>query len=61
MNMENNDDVMRTLGRIEGKVDGLAKLPDRVAALEHWQAWLKGGWAAVATAVAYVFKTAYEK
>ena len=60
--MDRLDNMERSIGRIEGKLDGIEvqikqinSLNERVSALEHWQAWLKGGWAVLATAFTYVF------
>jgi hypothetical protein len=49
------NEILRSLGRIEGQMDELRKLSERVSYLEIWQAWLKGGWAALAAAYAYVW------
>jgi hypothetical protein len=49
------DEILRSLGRIEGRLLGIEKLSARVAKLETWLAWLKGGWAALA-AYLYVCK-----
>ena len=45
------EDMLRSLGRIEGELVELRKLSERVARLELWQWWLKGAWAVAA----YVF------
>ena len=37
-------DIVHRLGRMEAKLDAMQNLPERVAKLEQWQAWLKGGW-----------------
>ena len=52
--MENTDIVMRALGHIEGRLDEIRNLSLRVASLEQWQAWLKGAWAVLAAALAYL-------
>ena len=54
-------EVMRALGRIEARLDKLDNLADRVASLERWQSWLKGGWAALVGAWAYFSRIAYSK
>ena len=54
--MNNEAEIMRTLGRIEGLLEELKKLNDRVAKLEQWQAWLKGAWAVMAAGLAWVVK-----
>jgi hypothetical protein len=55
--MDTNDEILRALGRIEGQLMGFQKLAERVSRLEMWQSWLKGGWAALAAAFAYLCKT----
>jgi hypothetical protein len=52
MNMD--DEILRTLGRIEGGMDGIEKLYERVRKLEMWQSWLKGAWAALTGAWVYL-------
>jgi hypothetical protein len=59
--MEALHDIQRTLGRIEGRLDELCKLAERVRQLEAWQWWLKGGWAALAAGYAYLFTTGFGK
>jgi len=39
------NEILRAVGRIEGRLDEYHKLNDRVSSLERWQSWLKGGWA----------------
>ena len=57
--MDTWKEILRTLGRIEGELIHIRKLSERVAKLEAWQSWLKGGWAALAAAYAYLFKTGF--
>jgi hypothetical protein len=45
-------EILRMLGRIEGELMEIRKLSARVALLEQWQWWLKGGWAIVVIALA---------
>jgi hypothetical protein len=54
--MDKVDEILRSLGRIEGRLIAIEKLPERVARLETWLAWLKGGWAALLAAYVYVCK-----
>ena len=42
--MDTYAEIMRALGRIEGELIEIRKLSERVARLEKWQWWLKGGW-----------------
>ena len=52
-------EILRALGRIEGELVEIRKLSERVAVLEQRQAWLKGGWAVLAVALAYLLKGIY--
>lgn len=52
--MDKDDEILRSLGRIEGRLMGMEKLYDRVGKLETCIAWLKGGWAALMAAYLYV-------
>jgi hypothetical protein len=60
--MENNkDEIMMTLGRILGLVEGMPDLRKRVSDLELWLSWLKGAWAALSAAFAYLYLGIYWK
>ena len=59
--MNKDDEILRTLGRIEGRLDGIEKLYERVRKLEMWQAWLKGAWGALVGAWLYLFRQASGK
>ena len=62
MNLEDEILGIRTsLGRIEGRMDEIGKLFERVSMLEQSQAWLKGTWTVLAAASAYVWKAIYAK
>jgi len=52
--MDEINEILRSLGRIEGVVDEFSKLNERVAKLEQWQNWLMGGWAFLAGALGYI-------
>jgi hypothetical protein len=54
--MDKWDEVLRSLGRIEGLLVGMSDVPERVSSLEMWQSWMKGGMAAIAAAFAYLFR-----
>ena len=54
-------EIHRSLGRIEGRLEGIPSLSERVSTLEQWQSWLKGGWAVLAAGFAYVFRGIYAK
>jgi hypothetical protein len=54
--MSTHDDILLAIGRIEGKLEAYATLSQRVSNLERWQAWLKGGWAALAAIFAWLFR-----
>jgi hypothetical protein len=49
-------EILRALGRIEGELVEIRKLSQRISQLEIWVSWLKGGWAVLAGAYAYLFK-----
>lgn len=53
------DQILLSLGRIEGELVEIRKLGERVSRLEQWQARLKGAWAALAAGCAYLLKVAY--
>ena len=53
--------MLMSLGRIEGEMKEIRKLNDRVRHLELWLSWLKGGWAALTAAFAYLFKITYAR
>ena len=59
--MSTDTDIMRALGRIEGELVEIRKLSERVSRIEHWHAWLKGGWAALAAGFAYILRAGYGK
>jgi hypothetical protein len=69
MDIERRDpDLIRSLGRIEGRLDGIEarldrieQLSERVSNLEQWLSWLKGGWAVLVAALAYMFKGIYSR
>lgn len=56
--MDTLNEIARTLGRCEGELKAIRKVSEqvskRVSKLEMWQAWLNGGWAALAAAYAYL-------
>jgi hypothetical protein len=59
--MEILNEMLRSLGRIEGQVQHIPKLADRISQLERWQYWLKGACAALAIAFACLYKLALIK
>jgi hypothetical protein len=52
--MQAYEEILRALGRIEGELIEIRKLSERVAKLEAWQWWLRGGWAAIVAASVYL-------
>jgi len=52
--MDTHDYILSTLGEIKGELIQIRKLSERVARLEQWQAWLKGGWAALTGGYLYL-------
>jgi hypothetical protein len=59
--MNTYNKILRALGRIEGELIEIRKLNERVGHLERCLAWLKGVWAALAAALAYLFNQNYGK
>ena len=55
------DEILRALGRIEGEMIEIRKLNRRVSRLEIWQSWLKGAWAVLVAAYAYLVKGTYAR
>jgi len=54
----NNEDVMRSLGRIEGMLEEISTLPGRVRALEQWRSYIVGGMAFLTLLIAIALKVA---
>jgi hypothetical protein len=52
--------ILRSLGRIEGEFVEIRKMSERVSQLERWQAWLKGGWAVMVAAYAYLCRAIHQ-
>jgi len=52
--MSKHDEMLLALGRIEGELVEIRKLSQRVSQLESWMWWLKGAWAVLAAAYAYL-------
>jgi hypothetical protein len=59
--MDRIDEIYRAVGRIEGRLEEICKLPERVSKLEIWQSWLKGVWAVLAAAIASLGWEVYGK
>jgi len=59
--MENEQKILLALGRIEGRLEGFSRLYERVSSIEQMLAWLKGAWAALAAALAYVCHGIYQR
>jgi hypothetical protein len=56
-----HDEVLFLLGEIRGELVEIRKLSERVSILEQCQARLKGAWAVLAAALAYVGHEIYGK
>ena len=56
-----NQEILRALGRIEGELIEIRRLSERVSILEQCQSWLKGVWAVLAAALAYLCREIYIK
>ena len=61
VHMNKDDEILRSLGRIEGRLIGIEKLFERVRKLEMWQSWLKGAWGALVGAWFYLYRQAAGK
>ena len=59
--MDSYEKVLISLGRIEGRLHAFDKLPERVAALEQWQSWLKGACAVLMVALGFLCKLVLTK
>jgi hypothetical protein len=56
MDNEFREEVMRSLGRIEGKMESLSDINERVTVLENWKNYIMGGLAMAAFAFAHSLK-----
>jgi hypothetical protein len=59
--MDPLNEIQRALGRIEGRIERveggineIREISERVRALEIWQYWLRGGWAALVAVHLYL-------
>jgi len=70
--MDFDNEAMRAIGRIEGKLEEIQKqlnvthaasmgLSERVSKIERWQAYLKGAWAVGAAGFLYLVKGAFTR
>jgi hypothetical protein len=59
--MDRIDQILLIVGRIEGRLEAMQKLPERVSTLEMWQNWLKGAWAALVGGYLYLCRLAFWK
>jgi len=59
--MNTHDEILLAIGRIEGKLEVIASLSQRVSNLERWQPWLKIGWATAAAICAWLFRESMER
>lgn len=58
LSQETGNQILRTLGRIEGELVEIRKLTERVSRLEQWHAWFKGAWAVLAAVCAWLVGSA---
>jgi hypothetical protein len=54
-------EILRALGRIEGELIEIRRLSQRVSMLEQCQSWLKGAWAVLTAAFAYMCSELYRR
>jgi hypothetical protein len=59
--MNTMNEILRTLGRIEGRLEAMQTLPGRVSKIEAWQFWFKGAWGALMAGWAYLFRIAWAR
>ena len=59
--MDRIDQILFIVGRIEGRLEAMQKLPERGSMLEMWLNWLKGAWAAFVGVYLYLFRVAFWK
>jgi hypothetical protein len=55
------NEIHRAVGRMEGRMNEICKLSERVSKLEQCVSWLKGGWAVLAGAFACVCRATFGK
>jgi hypothetical protein len=55
------DEILRSLGRIEGELVEIRKLSERVSKVEVVLSWLKGGWAVLVAAYVYLWRGMFAK
>jgi hypothetical protein len=53
------DEILFMLGEIRGELVEIRRLSERVSMLEQCQSWLKGAWAVLAAALAYMSREIY--
>ena len=53
--MNTHDEILITIGRIEGKLEAYTSRSQRVSSLKRWQAWLKNRWPASNAVLAWLF------
>ena len=61
MTVTRYDEILRSLGRIEGELVEIRKLSERVSKLEGLLSWLKGGWAVLVAAYVYLWRGVFTK
>lgn len=59
MELDRYEKILWLLGRMDGELGEIRKLPERVSMLEQGQSWLKGGWAILVAAYVYILKALY--
>jgi hypothetical protein len=59
--MEVLNEIHRAVKQMEGQMNEICKLSERVSKLEQSVSWLKGGWAVLAGAFACMCRAAFGK
>jgi len=55
------NEILRALGRIEGRLIEINSLSARLSLVEMSISWIKGGWAILVAAVFYLYRLAWGK
>ena len=59
--MDAQEEILRSLGRIEGELFEIRKLSERVRRLESWHTGLKGAWTGLVAGYVYLWRQTFGK
>jgi hypothetical protein len=57
--MTTHDDIIRAIGRLEGRLIAFENLPQRICNLERNQFWMKSGWTALVCMYGWLLRLVY--